>query len=250
MHSSCQDKEREQGFWDKVACERIYAAFDHAEYMHVFDMALGRDLEGKCLVDVGCASGVSAALLASRGARVVGVDISKELVSQARRLWESFATAVEFRVGDAEHLAMEAESKDGCFFGGVLHHFPERRGVYREALRVLRRGGKFVALEPNLLDFLERIEWTVAGLRGKLSPNEYPIDPRGMKQELEEAGFRDVRFWNTRHDIPFLAQIVLLKRFFGRQKGTWLKGPALKVINALRPPPCRGTFFVMEASKP
>ena len=71
-----------------------------------------------------------------------------------------------------------------------------------------------------------------------------------MGDELTAKGFQDMRFWTTRHDVPVLAQIPLLNLFFDRQKGFAVKRPFLRLINALRPPEARGTFFVMEAVKP
>jgi ubiquinone/menaquinone biosynthesis C-methylase UbiE len=249
MNSSIQNKTGETAFWDKMARERIYAAFDDNEYLEVFDRTMDLDLNGKTIVDVGCASGVSAALLASRGAMVIGLDISPELIKQAQKLWPEYAEKITFMVGDAENLEIEDCSVDYCFFGGVLHHFPEKDRVYKESLRVLRPGGKFVALEPNRLDFFERIEWAVADLRCKLSPNEYPIDPKEMKQEVLATGFSKSSFWATRNDIPVLAQIPLVRRWFNRQKGFWFKRPVLRFFNAFRCPEHRGTFFVLEAIK-
>ncbi len=250
MNNKIQDKHGEQTFWDKIAHERIYAAFDRSEYADVFERAFGKNLSGKTIADIGCASGISAVMLASQGSKVIGVDISPELIQQAKQLWTEFSGQIRFITGDAEHLDIQDDSVDACFFGGVLHHFPEREKVYEESLRILRSGGKFVAVEPNSLDFLERIEWAVADLRGKLSPNEYPIDPNEMRRELKGTGFHTIRFWTIRHDIPFLAQFPIFKYFFSRQKGFWLKKPVLRCVNAFRTPEQKGTFFVIEAVKP
>lgn len=244
-----QNKSGEQAFWDKVAKERIYAAFDDIEYINLFDKTMGQELSGRIAVDIGCASGVSAALLAARGADVCGIDISPELIDQATQLWPEYAQFIKFTVGDAENIDIEDNSVDYCFFGGVLHHFPDKDKVYTEALRILKPGGKFIALEPNKLDLFERIEWKVARLRGKLSPNEYPIDPVAMKGEMVTCGYEHVSFWVTRHDIPVLAQFPLLKNFFNRKKGFWLKRPILRLVNFFRSPEQCGTFFVIEAVK-
>lgn len=249
VHGS-QDKFSQAAFWDQVARQRVYAAFDDNEYKDVIDRTLGSDLTGKAVVDIGSASGVSAALMAARGARVVGVDISPELIRQANELWKEYAERIEFRVGDAEKLDLESESFDACFFGGVLHHFPERERVYAEALRLLKPGGRFIAIEPNRQDIFERIEWAVADLRGKLAPQEYPIDPVGMRRELREAGFHDTKFWTTRSDIPVLNQIPVVKKAFSRKNGFWLKRPLLRFIDAFRAPEARGTFFIIVGTKP
>lgn len=250
MSHSSQDKYSETAFWDQVARQRVYAAFDREEYDQLIDQVWGADLGGLTFADIGSASGVSAALFAARGASVIGIEISPELVAQARSLWREYADRIDFRVGDAENLDLADASVDAVFFGGVLHHIPLLHQVYAEARRVLKPGGRFVAIEPNRLDFLELIEWGVADLRGKLSPNEYPIDPLAMRRDLLEAGFERARFWTTRHDIPVLAQIPLLRDHFSRQKGFSVKTPLLRFIDAFRAPERRGTFFVMVAEKP
>ena len=247
--SSQQNKFAETAFWDKVARQRVYAAFDNAEYETIIDAVWGADMEGITVADIGSASGVSAALFAARGAQVTGIEIAPELVEQAQKLWRDYAERINFVVGDAEHLDLPDASMDAVFFGGVLHHIPLLDQVYAEAWRVLKRGGKFVAIEPNRSDFLELIEWGVADLRGKLTPNEYPINPLLMRNDLRAVGFKTPRFWTIRSDIPVLAQFPILKYFFSRQKGFFLKRPLLKLINAFRSPECRGTFFVMVAEK-
>ena len=244
-----QDKYSEAAFWDLVASQRVYAAFDKEEYEDVFDKTIGRQLNDQTIVDIGSASGVSAAILASWGARVYGIDISPELVEQSKKIWHEYEERIDFCVGDAEKLDFEDNSLGCCFFGGVLHHFPDCTQVYNEAYRVLSPGGKFVAIEPNRLDFLELIEWKVAGWRGKLSPNEYPLDPYQMKSAMEAMGFEDVRFWTMRHDIPVLAQLPGIKHWFNRKKGFAVKNRILDLINLFRPAAHCGTFFVSEGRK-
>ncbi len=246
---SQQNKFAETAFWDKVAKQRVYAAFDNDEYEALIDAAWGGDMSGLRVADIGSASGVSAALFAARGASVIGIEIASELVAQAKDLWRDYAERIDFIVGDAEHLDLPDNCLDAVFFGGVLHHIPQLDQVYAEACRVLKPGGKLVAIEPNRLDFLELLEWGVADLRGKLTPNEYPIDPLLMAKELKEIGFKTSNFWVTRQDIPVLAQIPMVKYFFNRKKGFLLKNPILRLINAFRAPAHRGTFFIMIAER-
>jgi len=246
---SQQDKYAETAFWDKVAKQRVYAAFDNQEYETMIDAVWGADMSGLTVADIGSASGVSAALFAARGASVLGIEIAPDLVAQAKDLWCDYGDRIDFRVGDAEHLDLSDASIDAVFFGGVLHHIPLLDQVYAEAYRVLKPGGKFIAIEPNRLDFLERIEWGVADLRGKLTPNEYPIDPIAMRHELKVVGFKTPHFWTTRHDIPVLSQIPLIKYLFNRKKGFWFKRPLIKFFDAFRPPAHRGNFFIMVAER-
>ncbi len=246
---SQQDKFAETAFWDKVAKQRVYAAFDKEEYEALIDAVWGVGMDGLTVADIGSASGVSAALFAARGANVLGIEIAPELVAQATDLWRDYEERIEFRVGDAEHLDLPDASVDAVFFGGVLHHFPIPDQVYAEAHRVLKPGGKLIAIEPNRLDFLELIEWGVADLRGKLTPNEYPINPLTMRHELKAAGFKTSHFRTIRHDIPVLGQIPLIKYLFNRQRGFWLKRPLVKFFDAFRAPAHRGNFFIMVAER-
>jgi SAM-dependent methyltransferase len=247
--SGGQNKFAETAFWDKVAKQRVYAAFDKEEYEAVLDTVWGANMDGLSVADIGSASGVSAALFAARGAYVKGIEIAPELVTQAKELWSNYAERIDFMVGDAENLDLPDASLDAVFFGGVLHHIPLLDQVYAEAYRVLKPGGKFVAIEPNRMDFMELIEWGVADLRGKLTPNEYPINPLLMRNDLRITGFKKPYFWTIRNDIPVLGQIPILKLFFNRQKGFVIKRPLLKLIDAFRAPESRGTFFVMIAYK-
>ncbi len=249
MSSHKQDKSSETEFWDRIAQQRIYAAFDEEEYEDVFNRVMP-DLYGKKVLDIGSASGISCALLAKRGAQVIGVDISSDLIKQANELWKDWKEHIAFMVGDAENLDIVSGTVDYCFFGGVLHHFPDRSGVYCESLRVLKDGGRFIAVEPSSRDVLELLEWKIAGWRKKLSPNEYPIDPMAMHDELERIGYEQVNFYNIRHDIPFLAQLPILIHFFSRKKGNRVKKPILSIINRFRPSINCGTFFVITGNKP
>lgn len=247
--NSQQDKYAETAFWDQVSRQRIYAAFDDDEYKDVLDKVWGSQMQGLQIADIGSASGVSAALFAACGAKVTGIEISPELVTQAQELWKNYSERIEFVVGDAENLDLPDSSQDAVFFGGVLHHIPLLDQVYSEAWRVLKPGGKLVAIEPNQADFLELIEWGVADLRGKLTPNEYPINPLAMRHELRRTGFLKPRFWTIRSDIPVLNQIPFIKLFFSRKKGFLIKKPLLRLLNAFRSPEKRGNFFVIVAQK-
>jgi len=243
-----QDKKSEREFWDSVARARVYAAFDEHEYAWaVSRIRLQQDPIGSVL-DLGCASGISAAMFAQFSDSVVGVDISPELIDQARSLWAD-VEGLTFEVADAEDLKFPDEAFDLIFMGGVLHHFSSRGPVLRELGRVLKPGGLLVGMEPNSLDIFERIEWMIARFRGKLSPNEEPIDPNSLVIEMTQAGFELVEMEPFRSDIPFLAQFPLLRGFFGRQKGWFFKRPILTFVNRFRGEMKQGTFVFFCAAK-
>jgi len=233
-----QDKEAEVKFWDKRALKRAYAAFLDGEYTGVMKIAVGEDLKGKKILDIGCASGKSSVLFADAGAEVCGIDISPMLIGQARQIWGERGDKVNFSIGDSEKLEFPDNTFDVCYFAGVLHHLPDRRPTIAEAFRVLKEGGKIVAIEPNKRDFLERFGYVMAGLRGDLTPNEAPIDPRQLSYELSLAGFKNPMLGTFRQEIPWFGL------YFPKASRT-----LVSYLKRWRQDDHHGTFFMIDAVK-
>lgn len=77
--------------------------------------------------------------------RVIGVDMTPEMVERARRTAsERGAGNVEFRLGEVEALPVADESIDVVISNCVLNLSPERSKALREAHRVLKPGGRLV----------------------------------------------------------------------------------------------------------
>ena len=92
------------------------------------------------VIDIGCGTGVHAATLADRGLDVVGVDVDPDMIARAR---ESFP-AVEFVVGDAQHLPTE-RLFDAAFSNAALHWMPDQAVALASIRSVLNPGAPFVA---------------------------------------------------------------------------------------------------------
>jgi len=107
------------------------------------------DVRGKRIVDFGCGSGANAVLLANRGAQVVGVDISEDLIrlAQRRLAVNDRAGGVRFVVGSAHDLPFPDRSIDVVFGVAILHHL-DLSLVSKEVHRVLAPGGRAIFQEP------------------------------------------------------------------------------------------------------
>lgn len=247
-----QDKNKEQLFWDECAKKRIYAALDKEEYSSIFDNTLG-DVKGKMILDIGCASGISAILFGLRGAKVVGVDISPELIEQAKNLIRETSNKadVKFEVGDAENLRVQNESVDIIFFGGVIHHFPDKTKVISECHRVLRKGGRILAIEPNYDDFFQRLNWRIARKKKLLSPNEDLVKSRELRNLLEDNGFGNIKISTFREHLSFLGLLFPnLRKFFAEHGGTtFLEKILLFPIDFLRSGTKKGNFLIIYCEK-
>ena len=95
-------------------------------------------LAGQHILDVGTGTGRGAIALASRGARVTGVDASAEMLAVARRRAQEAGVQVEFVQGDAHGLAYPDRSFDAVTCLRVLMHTPDWRRSLGELCRVAR----------------------------------------------------------------------------------------------------------------
>jgi trans-aconitate methyltransferase len=121
------------------------AAEYDAKHAFVYEKAKGlvellAPKAGERILDLGCGTGALTAEIAARGAEVLGVDRSEEMIAQARKKFP----ALRFEVMDARELRANAEF-DAVFSNAVLHWIPEAEEVVAEVARTLKRGGRFVA---------------------------------------------------------------------------------------------------------
>ena len=95
------------------------------------------------LLDVGCGTGAASRSAVSVTASVVGIDLSPEMIRQARELASGLAN-VHFEIADSEHLPFD----DGAFTAVVcsnsFHHYPDPGRAVGEMTRVLAPGGRLV----------------------------------------------------------------------------------------------------------
>ena len=156
------------------------------EYM----FALVGRVAGQTVLDLGCGSGDKSLYLARRGARVIGVDLSAELIALGRRRAAMFGTdrQTRFVIGSAHCLPIADESVDLVFGYAVLHHL-DLEAARSELYRVLRRGGRAVFHEPVRNSRLYHVLRQLVPVRqAHVSPFERPL--RNSQIEYVAAPFR------------------------------------------------------------
>ena len=101
---------------------------------------------GEVVVDLGSGAGIDCFLAAWQvGAtgRVIGVDMTHEMLAKSRANAEKVGAAnVEFRLGEIEHLPIADNTADAVISNCVINLVADKGQVYREALRVLKPGGR------------------------------------------------------------------------------------------------------------
>jgi ubiquinone/menaquinone biosynthesis C-methylase UbiE len=99
------------------------------------------------ILDVGCGTGFLALLLAELGHEVTGIDLAPQMIELARQKAAQAKLDVTFRVDNAASLADPDETYDVVVERHVIWTLPDPQAGVREWLRVLRPGGRLVAIE-------------------------------------------------------------------------------------------------------
>ncbi len=102
-------------------------------------LALARPKNGDLVLDVATGTGNTAFALAPHARRVIGLDLTREMLDQARRITaERGVPNVEWVLGDAAQLPFPDDTFDLYTVRAAPHHFPDIDGFMSEALRVLK----------------------------------------------------------------------------------------------------------------
>ena len=101
---------------------------------------------GEVVIDLGSGAGLDcflAGVRVGRRGRAVGVDMTPEMLSTARRIArENRIRNVEFRLGEIENLPAADNFADVCISNCVINMSLNKGRVYREIYRVLKPGGR------------------------------------------------------------------------------------------------------------
>ena len=149
---------------------------------------------GETVLDLGAGAGFDC-FLAARGVgssgSVIGVDMTPEMVSRARELARTHGCAhIDFRLGEIEHLPVADNTVDVIISNCVINLSPDKPAVFRDALRVLKPGGRLavsdvVATAELPQEWLDDMQMLSACVSGAATVDE-------VEAMLAAAGFVDI----------------------------------------------------------
>ena len=162
---------------------------------------------GETVLDLGSGAGFDCFLAAQRvgkNGKVIGVDMTEEMIKQARANAEkSNYKNVEFRQGEIENIPIDDGSVDLVISNCVINLSPDKKKVFKETFRTLKPGGRIMISDLVLLkelpDFIRNsIEAYAECFVALILKDQY-------LGAIEEAGFRDVKVIDeTRYPVQLI----------------------------------------------
>jgi len=171
--------------------------------------AFARLRAGEVVVDLGCGAGLDVLLAAPKvgpTGKAIGIDMTPEMIDRARlNAAKQGAANVEFHLSTIDQLPLADASADCVVSNCVINLAPDKRSVFREMYRVLKRGGRVaisdIALKKPLPQELARSVAAYVGcIAGAITIAEY-------RRGLEEAGFTAVQVLDTGSDLNAYAKV-------------------------------------------
>ena len=171
------------------------------------------DVRGKTVFDFGCGAGENIVPLVERGARVIGIDVSPELIALARQRLALARLEATIQVGSAYETGLPDASVDVIFCIALIHHLDIEQ-VRNEMRRILTKDGKIILQEPiRFSPLYARLRSLLPG-RGDVSEYEHPLtraEFAAINDPFKADGTRYFR-------LPF---VPLLSRMPGIREQLW-----------------------------
>jgi arsenite methyltransferase len=173
-------------------------------------VALASLRPGETVLDLGSGAGFDCFLAAQavgETGHVIGVDMTHEMLRKARHnAAKGGYTNVEFRLGEIEYLPVADCSVDVIISNCVINLSPEKRKVFGEAFRVLKRGGRLaisdvVATAPFPAEVLDDLAMRSCCIAGASLIDE-------VERLLSEVGFTDIRIQPKDDSKSFIREWV------------------------------------------
>jgi ubiquinone/menaquinone biosynthesis C-methylase UbiE len=152
------------------------------------------DVRGKTVLDLGCGSGECLFPLMRRGANVIGMDISPELIELAAKRADAAGIQANLKVGSAYETGLPDGSIDVIFCMSLIHHLDIAK-VRNEMLRVMAPAGYIVLKEPIRFSKSYARVRNLLPAYGDISDFEHPLTPAELATMTEPFTVEGLRYF-------------------------------------------------------
>lgn len=178
-----------------------------------YSFSLLGDVQGKTVLDFGCGAGENLIPLVERGGRVIGIDISPELIELSRQRLALAGLQATLQVGSGYETGLPDGSVDVILCIALIHHLDIEQ-VRKEMLRILAKDGKIILQEPIRFSRMYGRLRNLLPRRSDISEYEHPLTREEFAAITGSFKADGIRYFR----LPF---IPLLSRTIGTHNSPW-----------------------------
>jgi arsenite methyltransferase len=191
---------------------------------------------GETVLDLGSGAGFDCFLAARQvgpAGRVIGVDMTPEMVAKARenaaKTGPEAYPNVEFRLGEIEHLPVGDARVDVIISNCVINLSADKQKVFQEAQRVLKPGGRLAVLDVLALGAIpESVRKDLAAVSACVGG---AASAAQVEDLLETAGFENIRVNLLEESRPYIDQWLA-----GSDAGSYVRSATIEAVKPLGEP--------------
>ena len=146
------------GYWDRQSAiwaeEKNEAwSLPETKYWMEYFSSIRPQLNGNKVLELGTASGYFAHILTLAGYEVTAIDLSPNMIEEAKRVAQQLNQKVEYHVMNAQELDFADNQFDLIFTRIMTWGIPDLRKCYSESFRVLKPGGLFLNFDGDFGEY-------------------------------------------------------------------------------------------------
>jgi SAM-dependent methyltransferase len=178
------------------------------------------DVRDKFVLDLGCGKGENIIPLLERGARVIGIDISPDLIAITQKLLSDAKVEASLMVGSAYETGLPDESVDAIFCMALIHHL-DIKLVRDEMWRVLRKGGVIILREP--IRFSKGYAWlrSLLPAHEDISEFEHPLTREELATMTQPFRVQGTRYFRLPF-VPLVTRVLPSKIDAASRASNWI----------------------------
>jgi ubiquinone/menaquinone biosynthesis C-methylase UbiE/uncharacterized protein YbaR (Trm112 family) len=184
-------KENFEEYEDKVVNSSFYKALAVVTFVDWMEKNLR---PGDSVLDLGCGTAREVVFLAQHKTKVVGIDISEEMIRKGKDKIDNLGlnAKVDFIVGNGENPPIKNSAFQACVCFGALHHFSNPEQTIKNAAAKLVRGGLFYSMDPHdsPIRFIFDLWMKVWKLYHEEANDNPLISQKQLKQWMDAAGLQ------------------------------------------------------------